>query len=644
MKPRKTRVANHRLALFPIAVTVGVLALVAWAAISLAQPPIPHAGPQGAGNPGEFPDCLSCHQSGVVGSPRVASDHTAYQNEDCGTCHDFLAHVDASYAHSELLVGRHTELWCEDCHEGVQRPGSQCADCHEPVPVPHFGTECEDCHTPEGFGEADAGDFEHPLVLEGAHATLACSDCHVTGQELSSDCAACHQPPSEPHFGTVCQDCHTPEGFEKVDVGAFEHPVALEGAHADLACSSCHTTDQKLVYDCAACHQPPSEPHFGAACQDCHTPEGFKDADVQASAVDHPVALEGAHASLACTSCHATDQKLVYDCAECHQPPSQPHFGTACENCHTPEGFEVVDVSAVSHPVALEGAHADLACSSCHTTDRQLVYDCAECHQPPSLPHYGTACQDCHTPEGFEVVDASAVSHPVALEGAHAALACSRCHTGGRQLTYDCAECHQPPSQPHFGNTCQDCHTPTSFRNVDLGAFTHPVALEGAHAALACSSCHTAGKQLTYDCAECHQPPSQPHFGDVCRDCHTPDGFEDADVGAFEHPVALEGAHAELACSNCHTGNQQLTYECYECHEPPGDSHFGSACQNCHTPQGWSESAEHLGDEAEEIPHDLEGREDCLLCHDPEGQVKPAPASHAGYVNSQCMLCHRTES
>jgi hypothetical protein len=43
------------------------------------------------------------------------------------------------------------------------------------------------------------------------------------------------------------------------------------------------------------------------------------------------------------------------------------------------------------------------------------------------------------------------------------------------------------------------------------------------------------------------------------------------------------------------------------------------------------------------ITHDLAGRDGCLLCHDPEGQVKPAPSNHSVYANEQCSLCHKTE-
>ncbi|TEU15617.1 MAG: hypothetical protein E3J21_12795 [Anaerolineales bacterium] len=37
----------------------------------------------------------------------------------------------------------------------------------------------------------------------------------------------------------------------------------------------------------------------------------------------------------------------------------------------------------------------------------------------------------------------------------------------------------------------------------------------------------------------------------------------------------------------------------------------------------------------------LDGPDDCLLCHDPTGQIKPAPADHEGRGNEQCTLCHK---
>jgi hypothetical protein len=29
------------------------------------------------------------------------------------------------------------------------------------------------------------------------------------------------------------------------------------------------------------------------------------------------------------------------------------------------------------------------------------------------------------------------------------------------------------------------------------------------------------------------------------------------------------------------------------------------------------------------------------VCHDPAGNMRPAPANHAGLTNAQCQLCHK---
>ncbi len=44
------------------------------------------------------------------------------------------------------------------------------------------------------------------------------------------------------------------------------------------------------------------------------------------------------------------------------------------------------------------------------------------------------------------------------------------------------------------------------------------------------------------------------------------------------------------------------------------------------------------------IPHPLEGRSDCLVCHAVDSAVKPAPADHEGRTNELCQACHRPSS
>jgi hypothetical protein len=117
--------------------------------------------------------------------------------------------------------------------------------------------------------------------------------------------------------------------------------------------------------------------------------------------------------------------------------------------------------------------------------------------------------------------------------------------------------------------------------------------------------------------------------------------IEDKYKTSFEHPVALEGAHTDLDCTACHTG-QSLTHWCADCHQPP-ETHLQETCDTCHTPDGWVESAASLVAQSPQIPHSLDERKGCLLCHDVAGDVEPAPTDHRDRAKEQCRLCHKIE-
>ena len=79
--------------------------------------------------------------------------------------------------------------------------------------------------------------------------------------------------------------------------------------------------------------------------------------------------------------------------------------------------------------------------------------------------------------------------------------------------------------------------------------------------------------------------------------------------------------------------------DCLACHgagqiKPFPEDHEGRTndmCTMCHQ-AGEAEAIP-------EVPHPVEGREDCLMCHD-TGQVKPFPADHEGRQNEVCLGCH----
>jgi hypothetical protein len=340
--------------------------------------------------------------------------------------------------------------------------------------------------------------------------------------------------------------------------------------------------------------------------------------------------------------------KVFSGCFRCHDGKHLDESGNSirlhCNICHSLP----VTVAPADEAVVMEVAnikepeyHLEPTFMADH---RFLANDvCTECHGPNTFgADNSTFCANsaCHGQAWPEVDLNAAFPHPIALEGKHAEVWCHNCHNGVKQPAYECANCHQPSVQPHFGEVCEDCHTTDGFELADVSGFEHPVALEGAHADLTCSACHTAGQSLTYECANCHQPPSEPHFGQACEYCHTPVGFKGATLPPELHPVPLIGAHLYATCDVCHAEGQRVPeYVCSNCHQPP-ENHLEGTCDTCHTPEGWVESAASIVAQSPQIPHALGGLEDCLFCHDPTKDMEPVPEDHEGFVNEQCTLCH----
>jgi hypothetical protein len=99
-------------------------------------------------------------------------------------------------------------------------------------------------------------------------------------------------------------------------------------------------------------------------------------------------------------------------------------------------------------------------------------------------------------------------------------------------------------------------------------------------------------------------------------------GFPLLQIPAVPHP--LEGRSDCLACHD--TGGI----------EPFPEDHAGrtsESCTMCH------QAGEAEAEEIPPVPHPLEGREDCLACHDTDG-IEPFPGDHVGRTNDMCTMCH----
>ncbi len=524
---------------------------------------------------------------------------------DCGACH-------AAPWSPNTMADR-----CMVCHMDVRVQLTGGGGLHGVLYQENPGATCRDCH-PEHNGptaslvKVDAASIPHDRFgfslqahsRRGAGLPLACEDCH-SGGEFSFDpatCATCHRQ-NDPAFtqahilgyGEDCLACH--DGVETYGA-AFDHATLafpLTGKHTLVVCTECHLDARSLddfratPQDCFSCHRV-DEPHggrFGQDCAACHTTEGWSPAQFDHNLAAFP--LEGKHASVACESCHngATYAERYTatptDCFSCHQQDDQHAgaLGTDCAACHTPQGWDQVNVDHSRFAFPLTGAHTRAACESCHQNGifKGTPMECVACHQDvePHQGRFGTDCAACHTTEAWKpaTFDHNLARFP--LTGAHLNVACESCHIGGvyQGTPMDCYSCHRQ-DEPHggrFGTDCAACHTTTAWKPATFDHNLTNFPLTGAHARLDCSRCHGSGAftALSTACASCHADPAfhRGAFGTNCASCHSTSSWTPAAYRGSHPTISHEGGsgihHGGASCRTCHPSTV-YSYTCLACH------------------------------------------------------------------------------
>ena len=493
-----------------------------------------------------------------------------------------MAQIETLVMPGDVIEG-HAEIEkdCDACHTAFKRAEQRglCLDCHEKVAADideglgFHGRDrrasrrpCVNCHTEHEGRDADIvgldeDRFDHEItdfLLTGKHLEAQCGDCHEPGnkhRDAPSACFSCHEEDNvhEDFLGTECGDCHSPNAWTDVEFDHDTTDFSLLGRHREATCLDCHAdhTFQNTPTTCFGCHEKDDahDGRSGQECGNCHNPSGWDDTSFD-HARDTRFVLDGKHASLTCVDCHSEDpfsDDLDPECVSCHLEDDNHdgHFGDTCDSCHATESWPAIhfdhDIDT-NHP--LIGAHEAIECNACHLEpvfDVELNSNCVSCHREDDA-HEGTQganCSECHNEETW--ADKVFFDHDLTrfpLLGSHADAGCESCHESHvfEDAPTECIACHREDDthDGRFADNCALCHNPVDwaewlFDHDDQTDF----ALAGAHASVACESCHrqslTQQSSLGRRCGDCHRADDihDGEFGPDCARCHTADSFRE---------------------------------------------------------------------------------------------------------------------
>jgi len=454
--------------------------------------------------------CLDCHKeiAADIRDRRGLHGHTpGMAASQCSACHaehlgrqaDIVELDPAQFDHDRTdfpLRGAHAAVACAGCHAAGKRyrdAPRHCGGCHarDDAHRGKLGRDCAACHGQGSWWHAHYDHDKAGFPLRGAHASLACAQCHVADryQGTPKDCVSCHATDDVHHGdrGVHCASCHSTSTWRS---SRFDHRkatgFALLGAHARLPCQDCHRSGNlhvTLPKTCIGCHQG-EDPHagrLGADCGRCHGNGAWKPANFD-HARDAHWALAGAHAKVGCFQCHTAavaTQKLRTTCVSCHRADDvhRGSLGEDCAACHDATAWRTAlrfDHDRTGFPLA--GLHVVVPCGQCHATRQfhDTPRDCSACHAADDVHHgaFGRDCARCHSPVGWRIWQfdhAKQTRFP--LTGAHAGLACAACHRRPAEqvkLRTDCVVCHARDDvhAGQFGPDCARCHGTRTFQGA----------------------------------------------------------------------------------------------------------------------------------------------------------------------------------
>jgi hypothetical protein len=560
----------------------------------------------------------------------------------------------------------HATLACDSCHTtDLTTPiATECESCHlDDAPESHGPTRtaCGACHADCDWGDIVSPHpegFEAP-EMHGVAANLqetVCTDCHgadlTGGDDGAVGCDECHATAGHADWRTDCTFCHggldgDTDGLppEDIDNETDEDAISFR-AHPEHARADGHP-----VYDCATCHEMPT---------DVLSPGHAFDATAGAAEVDFAgIAAGGTYETATCgVYCHGdgrtagavADGTTPLDCDACHKTTTQlgqlsglhslhvGEDGITCADCHTDVDAagtvtapaDHVDGAVTLGAIGWNGA-SETCTIACHDEDHDDAwwyggghpagYEAGDQHGTDSLLTFVEGdCRDCHGSD---------------LAGGSAGVACEDCHDAG--WTTDCTYCH--------GGVLDETGAPPQ----DLDNTT-------AEAALTFQSHHAHmddTEHATYDCDQCHGDASVSYVDALTDVGHWFDATPGESEVDFTDGLSPAAIWTGSGCDNayCHSTGESVS---------TGDVADGTSpldCNDCH-PSPTSSAGDIEDMSGKHDKHILDENADCSDCHydvvdssfslkdetlhvDGEADVALAPSTSMTISGGRCQgQCH----
>ncbi len=611
--------------------------------------------------------CTSCH---VMYPEKIAYHNSPHARAECGTCHVGPGAVPAIQA--KLANLRY--LWIYPLGR-YEKPIKSPIHSLRPVEV-----VCEQCHWPEKFYQSRLVTLSNYSPDEGNSPTRTELVLKTGGGTQESGLGrGIHWHIENPVYYIATDEKRQQIPWVQAEYnGVITTYVDVNSrlTAADLA------RYETRVMDCVDCHNRASHNFrrpsdlLDEALATRQIPADLPYIKQQGVAVlerRYATEADAAEAIAGVTDFYRTEHPQIYAARETDVKLAVAALQQIFDRTQFP--FMGVDWQTHTNNIG----HKDFpGCFRCHdgkhlSPDNQAIrLECNICHSIPQVALPGQPVPPIYTAPAHPEPESHRSTTWLSEHRYKFDLSCAQCHTvdnpGGSDNSSFCSNsaCHATDWQYAGLNAprIKELAAPPSKPKGLPNPIPHPIG-----AATDCKVCHGPESvrpapenhaSFTPDmCTGCHQPTVQ-ETPVVVTPTPAPEVTPGASPSPEATPTPMQPAGRPRAIPHEVTGREQ----CLLCHDPAGNikpappDHAGrteDTCQMCHKPATGgtggeprptvtaesSATGEDKTEKYRSIPHELAGREDCLLCHNPAGGVKPAPPDHAGRTNEACQMCHK---